>query len=151
HANYIRRILRALPGLHSDRWCRRMHIFALPGDWAQRGRNDNLASPRLARRRCFMSTTAASVVDVLIVEDDADTRESLRLVLELEGFVCEEAEDGRQALEAARQFRPHVILLDVMLPVLNGLKVMRKLRADERTRNILVYCLSGRADAEVQA
>lgn len=97
-----------------------------------------------------MTTATTSIIDVLIVEDDADTRESVRLLLEMEGFACDEAEDGPSAIELARQLLPRIVLLDVMLPELNGLKVLAQLRADERTRGIRIYCVTGRGDAEVR-
>ena len=95
-------------------------------------------------------TTATSTIDVLIVEDDADTRASVRLLLEMEGFACEEAEDGPSGIELARQLLPRIVLLDVMLPELNGLQVLEQLRADERTRDMRIYCVTGRSDAEVR-
>ena len=97
-----------------------------------------------------MTTATTSTIDVLIVEDDADTRASVRLLLEMEGFACEEAEDGPSGIELARQLLPRIVLLDVMLPELNGLQVLEQLRADERTRDMRIYCVTGRSDAEVR-
>src|SRR5262249_14410673 len=111
---------------------------------------DSLVHCELIRRDASMIAIATSLTDVLIVDDDADTRTSLRLLLEMAGFACEEAADGLLAIELARRLLPRIVLLDVMLPELNGLKVMRQLRANEKTRDIRVYCFTGRADPEVQ-
>jgi len=66
---------------------------------------------------------------VLVVEDDAAIRELLRLHLDLSGFAIEEADDGRQALDRARVTRFDLVLLDVMLPGLDGVSVCRAIRS----------------------
>ncbi len=67
---------------------------------------------------------------VLLADDDPAVRESLRRALELEGYQVEVASDGGGALEAARSSRPDVIVLDVMMPVLDGVTVCKVLRAE---------------------
>src|SRR5262249_27418851 len=96
-------------------------------------------------------TGAIPSVDVLIVDGDADMRESVRLLLEMEGFACVETENGLSAIKLARRLLPRIVLLDVILPELNGLEVLKRLRADERTRGMRIYCLTGRSDLEEQA
>lgn len=66
---------------------------------------------------------------ILLVEDDARIRQVIRWALEDEGFVVEIAADGRQALEQAARRRPALIVLDMMLPILNGAAVADGLRA----------------------
>ena len=66
---------------------------------------------------------------VLVVEDDAAIRELLRLHLDLAGFAIEEAEDGRKALDRARSTPFDLVLLDVMLPGLDGVSVCRAIRS----------------------
>jgi DNA-binding response OmpR family regulator len=66
---------------------------------------------------------------VLVVEDDAGIRELLRLHLDLAGFTIEEAGDGRRALDRARSTTFDLVLLDVMLPGLDGVSVCRALRS----------------------
>ena len=65
---------------------------------------------------------------ILIAEDEADIRNILRLYLESEGFQVVEAGDGQEALDAAREARPDLAILDVMMPRLDGLAVTRALR-----------------------
>jgi DNA-binding response OmpR family regulator len=67
---------------------------------------------------------------VLVVEDDPKTRSTLVLYLEHAGFLVTEAADGRTALAVAAQERPDLVVLDRMLPGLDGLEVCRRLRAD---------------------
>ena len=63
---------------------------------------------------------------ILIVEDEADIRELLRFNLEREGFTVHEAADGTQGLALARQHTPDLVLLDVMLPGVDGFEVCRR-------------------------
>ena len=67
---------------------------------------------------------------ILVIDDDAATRDLLARFLEKEGFVVSTAEDGRQGLERARALRPRAILLDVTMPRMDGWSVLRALRAD---------------------
>ena len=85
-------------------------------------------------------------VDILIVDDDPSTRVGLRLLLEGRGYRCAEAEDGRAALTLARQQPPKCVLLDLLLPGLDGFAVARRLRADLRTFAAHIHCLTGLQD-----
>ena len=89
---------------------------------------------------------------VLVVEDELAIRELLRLHLELAGFVLEEAGDGRRALDAARGREFDLILLDVMLPGLDGISVcqaIRKSGPNTRTPILMVTARDGEADTVV--
>ena len=66
---------------------------------------------------------------VLVAEDDRSVRESLVLALELEGYAVDAVGDGEQALDAVLAAEPDVVILDVMMPFLDGLSVCRRLRA----------------------
>ena len=70
---------------------------------------------------------------ILIVEDEVNIRQLLRYNLEKEGFVVQEAEDGAVGLKLIRAERPDLVVLDLMLPSMNGLEVCRSLasRKDE--------------------
>jgi CheY-like chemotaxis protein len=85
--------------------------------------------------------TALSI-DVLIAEDDPDVRFAVRQILEREGYTCAEAEDGRAAVEIARQSPPRLILMDLMMPGADGFSAAEQLRADPRTRGIHIHCLT---------
>src|SRR5689334_15651233 len=75
---------------------------------------------------------------ILIVDDDRKTAELIRLYLERDGYQPLLAHDGRQALELARQKRPDLIVLDLMLPIVDGLDVCRILRAESRIPMIML-------------
>jgi CheY-like chemotaxis protein len=66
---------------------------------------------------------------VLIVDDDATARETLVAMLEGEGYELQLAKDGMQALQMLEQLRPDLILLDIMLPGMDGFEVCRRIRA----------------------
>jgi len=83
---------------------------------------------------------------VLIVDDEAPIRLLCRVNLEAEGMTVSEAADGRTGLERAREELPDVVLLDVMMPGLDGWKVAEKLLEDERTRGIPIVFLTARAE-----
>ncbi len=80
---------------------------------------------------------------VLVVDDDPELREIVRAALQREGFSVAEAADGETALEAVEHDRPRIVVLDLGLPRLGGLKVLRRLRA---AGEIPVIILSGRGD-----
>lgn len=80
---------------------------------------------------------------VLVAEDDASVRMAIDFVLSDEGFTVLLAEDGEQALNLARAELPDVILLDQMMPKLDGKQVLTALREGSSTRSIPVFVLSG--------
>lgn len=79
-----------------------------------------------------------SVATILVVEDDATVRETLALNLRGEGYEVEVADDGETALEMARALKPDLLVLDVMLPVLDGLTVCRVVRRESQMPIILL-------------
>jgi DNA-binding response OmpR family regulator len=78
------------------------------------------------------------VATILVVEDDATVRETLALNLRGEGYDVEVADDGEAALEMARALKPDLLVLDVMLPVLDGLTVCRVVRKESQMPIILL-------------
>ena len=83
---------------------------------------------------------------VLVVDDERAIRLLCRVNLSASGIEVLEAENGRAALELAREERPDLVLLDVMMPGVDGWTVARELAADERTREIPVVFLTARAE-----
>lgn len=83
---------------------------------------------------------------ILVVEDEADIRELLRFNLEREGFNVLEAADGLAGLALARQHAPSLIILDVVLPGLDGFEVCRQLGAQAGTAPIPVLMLTARGE-----
>ncbi|QGJ71900.1 Alkaline phosphatase synthesis transcriptional regulatory protein PhoP [Planctomycetales bacterium 10988] len=83
---------------------------------------------------------------ILIIEDEPSLVEVLAYNLEAVGYEVLSAGDGEAGLEAARLHRPDLIVLDIMLPLMDGLEVCRQLRADERTRGIAILILTAKAE-----
>ena len=75
---------------------------------------------------------------VLIVEDDSNIAELLRLYLEKEDFETEVASDGGKGVELFRSFHPDLVLLDIMLPVMDGWSVLKKIRETDKTPVIML-------------
>jgi CheY-like chemotaxis protein len=65
---------------------------------------------------------------VLIADDDRDSAATLLTLLELEGFVVRAVHGGQEALDQAREFKPHVVLLDIGMPKITGYEAARRLR-----------------------
>ena len=84
---------------------------------------------------------------VLVVDDDPVIQKLLQVNFELEGYQVITAGDGLEGLARARGDRPDVIILDIMMPKMNGLDVARALKADTSTEGIPVLLLSARAQA----
>ena len=85
---------------------------------------------------------------VLVVEDDEMIRELIRLNLELEGFEVFTAVDGQDCLDRVEHIAPHVIMLDVMMPRLDGWTTAEQLRAAESTHDCLIVLVTARAQEE---
>jgi DNA-binding response OmpR family regulator len=83
---------------------------------------------------------------VLVVDDERSIRLLCRVNLAASGMDVLEASDGREGLELARRERPDLVILDVMMPALDGWSVARELAADEQTRDIPIVFLTARAD-----
>jgi DNA-binding response OmpR family regulator len=82
---------------------------------------------------------------VLIVDDDPEIRTFYALLLQREGWEVDEAENGRDALFKARQELPALVLLDVMMPEMDGYEVCRRLRADPHTSHMTILLISAKA------
>jgi len=83
---------------------------------------------------------------LLLVEDDPDLLEILRLTFEMEGFRLVLAVDGQEALDKARRHAPDLIVLDIMLPKLDGIEVCRQLRAESTFRRVPILMLTAKAE-----
>ncbi len=83
---------------------------------------------------------------VLVIDDEAPIRLLCRVNLEAEGMHVLEAADGTKGLDLARDEQPDVVLLDVMMPGLDGWRVAEELLEDERTRGIPIIFLTARAE-----
>ena len=81
-------------------------------------------------------------ISVLIVEDDSNIRELLQLYLEKDGYAVTTASDGGEGLEKYRAIKPNLVLLDVMMPVMDGWAVCKAIRADGNTPVIMLTAKS---------
>lgn len=87
---------------------------------------------------------------VLIVDDERDNRELLEIILAREGFAMTTAASGAEALEAVALRAPDLILLDVMMPGMDGYQVAQKLRADPATAGILIVMVTALNDRDAR-
>jgi DNA-binding response OmpR family regulator len=88
------------------------------------------------------------VEKVLVIEDDRHIAELLRMALATQHFTPIVASDGGTGLSEARRLLPSLILLDLMLPVMDGWEVCRRLRADEKTRLIPIIMVTAKGEEE---
>lgn len=79
---------------------------------------------------------------ILIVEDDLYINKMYQLKLNLEGYDVEIAENGKIGVEKAKSFKPDIMLLDILMPEMDGFEVLQKVKADADTKNIPVLIMS---------
>ena len=92
-----------------------------------------------------------SDITVLVVDDDPVIVRLLQVNFEMEGYTVLTAADGAEAIDQVRAGRPDVVVCDIMMPKLNGLEVVERLRADEDTADVPVILLSAKAQtSEIQ-
>ena len=87
-------------------------------------------------------------IRILVVDDEPDVLELVEFHLEKEQFKVTVADNGDQALKMARELLPSLLILDLMLPGINGLEICRLLRTDPKTRDIPILMLTARAAEE---
>ncbi len=85
---------------------------------------------------------------ILIVDDEADIIEILQFVLEAEGYECITASDGEEGLRLAKEISPDLIILDVMMPKINGYKISRLLKYDSKYKDIPILMITARSQEE---
>ena len=85
---------------------------------------------------------------ILIVEDEQDIVESLKFVLEVSGFTCYCAYNGEDGLRMAKELSPDLIILDVMMPKINGYKISRLLKYDKKYKDIPIIMVTARSQEE---
>lgn len=87
-----------------------------------------------------------SKIKILLVDDEPDILEILSFNLSNEGYQIYMAENGKEALKVADQYMPHLIILDVMMPVMDGIEACERLRMDKRFQNTIIMFLSARGE-----
>lgn len=103
-----------------------------------------------AERRGLPRSPVLKGATVLVVDDSATIRAVLGKMLSQDGYVVLKAADGEEALQVARNEKPDLIFLDIVLPGMNGFSVLRALRRDQRTHEIPIVMISGNLQATEQ-
>ena len=85
---------------------------------------------------------------ILIVDDEQDIVESLKFVLEIANYTCYCAYNGEDGLKMAKEIVPDLIILDVMMPKINGFKISRLLKFDNKYKDIPILMLTARSQIE---
>ncbi len=88
---------------------------------------------------------------MLVVEDFEDTRYLMRLELERRGFRVLEATNGAEGVEVAAREQPDIILMDIGLPVMDGIEATRRIRAATELRDLLIVALTAHHETEYRA
>ena len=81
-------------------------------------------------------------IKILLIEDDPFLLSMYSIKFEAEGFIVVTADDGEKGLEIAKKENSDIILLDILMPKMNGFEVLEKLKADERTKEIPIILLT---------
>jgi two-component system cell cycle response regulator DivK len=97
------------------------------------------------------STTEGSSARILLAEDHTDSRDALQALLEAHGYSVFVAMDGRQAIERAESSRPDLILMDVMMPIVDGLAATRHLRGERSFDGVPIVALTAMEGARERA
>lgn len=92
--------------------------------------------------------SANNVNRILVVDDEPDVTELLKYKLEQEGYQCEVLNDPLAFVAAVRDFQPNLMILDIMMPELNGLQLCRIARSDPAMRDVPIIFLTARGEAE---
>ncbi len=87
---------------------------------------------------------------ILVVDDEEDILEILRYNLEKEGFIVKTAGDGYAGIEIAEEFEPQLIILDIMMPGMDGIEVCQKLRSNPKFKDTIIAFLTARNEAFTQ-
>ena len=85
---------------------------------------------------------------ILIVEDEKTLRNAIKIKLDKIGYKVLEAKNGREGLEIALKEKPDLILLDIVMPIMDGMKMLKRLRKNKGSEHILVIVLTNISDAE---
>lgn len=97
-----------------------------------------------------MTEKEAPHLTILIVEDVDDTRYVMRLALERLGYSVIEAEDGAKAVEIALRERPDIILMDLSLPVMDGIAATSSIRGNEEMREVPIIALTAHQEKDLR-
>src|SRR6266513_1256538 len=89
------------------------------------------------------------ITRIAIIEDDAAIAQMYRMKFEGEGYYVQTAQNGQLGLELVEKMRPHIILLDLMMPIMTGEEMLVRLRQKPWGKNIKVIVLTNRGEQEI--
>ncbi len=95
-----------------------------------------------------MKRLGETMKKILIVDDEQDIVESLKFILEAYDYTCYCAYNGEDGLRLAKEIMPDLIILDVMMPKINGYKISRLLKYDNKYKNIPILMITARSQEE---
>lgn len=110
-----------------------------------------METKRTGTRSTGQAGEAQSPIRVLLVEDTEDNRFMMRRLLEMSGFIVAEAINGLEAVRAAERERPHLILMDLSLPIVDGLAATRQIRQLPELEKIPIIAVSAHDTADFHA
>jgi two-component system alkaline phosphatase synthesis response regulator PhoP len=90
--------------------------------------------------------TAPKAYKILLVDDDADILELLEYNLLKENFLLAKATNGKEAITVAKSFQPHLIIMDVMMPEMDGIEAARQIKSNPEFKNTLILFLTARGE-----
>ncbi len=114
----------------------------LPDQPAPAAIDNYVVFPTMSENRPLVD---GSIASILLVEDDEQSRTALRRLLEQEGYKVRTAANGREALDDIEVFRPDLVLLDLLMPGMDGSEVLRRIRRDPEHRGLKIVILTGNA------
>src|SRR5262245_12232842 len=110
----------------------------------------SVSAPLLECRSILTKYMMEKKSRILIAEDFEENRTALTLILKYAGFDVIEVENGRQAVEAVRREEPDLVLMDVTLPVVDGLQATREIRSEEKFERLPIIILSAHDNDDIR-
>lgn len=89
-----------------------------------------------------METMTTGPKTVLVVEDFDDVRDAMKILVELQGYNVLTASDGREAVDKARQYHPDLILMDIAMPLVDGIEATRQIKSDSSVASIPIVAVT---------
>lgn len=106
------------------------------------------AAPQLANKGPYDVNYEPRLPTVLLVEDTEDNRQMMRHLLQMSGFHVVEATNGKEAVELARTVEPQIILMDLSLPIIDGLAATRQIRSHAEFNRVPIVAVSAHDTAD---
>jgi len=85
---------------------------------------------------------------IMVVDDDDDTREMLKIILHSQGFNVVDCSGGQQALDLMKETTPALVILDIMMPEMNGYEVLVRMKQNPKTQNVDIIFLTAKGELD---